>query len=888
MKKTFLTLMMIWIMAASVCGAAFSASAEESAANSASAAGPAAAETSTLADTGVSLELFLPENYEQYLELENPSDFAINDNYIAIADSFAAEESCIYILRRGANERYYRYEHTSNNVISSLNFYTSGATTYLFFLETGGTLFYLDCSDPSQSAQIVSTISPYSILFSGSDVYYAKATDSSANIYHTTISVTADGQISLPEAANSLNDTPLPTSRPAFSSYRGTVYLASGKSIYTCTETSLRESYEVNYSVYNFSIIGTNTDDLIYVSTDNYLYFHDDSQTELRNLNYIGAKLDETSNKVYITASDGRILRYNLNAGNFDDYEIARYSDSGNRIGAASDISVYGGKLVLADSSNERILIRENGAYLSTGRVSANTVCAGRENFLAITSASVILYSYTGENLGTVDGIVGRDISAAAYANGCFYLITTDGKHTYEIDALTCTITREGNLSSEASPSDLAADLFGNLYVLSSGYVNRYTNEQFFSPSAGNPQRVATFETNTTEIVVDYAGNLYAITGTALYAGSIGNSAPLDFTSIAYRNGVKLALSFTFDLENGDMYILSDGFVAKADLGENSPAALNNIDAEGLYESLHGSPAKDDAGSLLVNVPAGSVLLSADSAITSPAEVYPYAGYTRIESSRTGVRICTLEAGTVVAFYEYTPSQQAGVAPAREYSIALVLNNADNPITQAGGYTASSNDTTGYTTNSVGLYRFPLMQVDGRTIYSGDMTERLAKSTKLAVLGTIQSTADENAPGFGLDFSYYFVEAIVDGKTVYGFIPTAYILSYDAGASWEGEPFSYRNVRRGESITLQNSLGTTLELSNEERVRVYGEPNEENLVYVIYTDETGSIWSGMVDADLLYEAGPSSLIILAVVALVTAVVLVSSCYLILRKQPTMQ
>ena len=44
----------------------------------------------------------------------------------------------------------------------------------------------------------------------------------------------------------------------------------------------------------------------------------------------------------------------------------------------------------------------------------------------------------------------------------------------------------------------------------------------------------------------------------------------------------------------------------------------------------------------------------------------------------------------------------------------------------------------------------------------------------------------------------------------------------------------------------------------------------------------------MVNADLLYEAGPSTLVILAVVAVVVAAVLVSTCYLILRKQPMMQ
>ena len=136
------------------------------------------------------------------------------------------------------------------------------------------------------------------------------------------------------------------------------------------------------------------------------------------------------------------------------------------------------------------------------------------------------------------------------------------------------------------------------------------------------------------------------------------------------------------------------------------------------------------------------------------------------------------------------------------------------------------------------------------------------------------------------------VSADIGGETVYGFIPTNYVLNYDASVDWsDSDSFTFRNVARGETITLSRTEGDstfTLDLSDEEQVKVYGEPNEENLVYVTYTDADGILWSGMVNADLLYEAGPSTLVILAVVAVVVAAVLVSTCYLILRKQPMMQ
>ena len=98
---------------------------------------------------------------------------------------------------------------------------------------------------------------------------------------------------------------------------------------------------------------------------------------------------------------------------------------------------------------------------------------------------------------------------------------------------------------------------------------------------------------------------------------------------------------------------------------------------------------------------------------------------------------------------------------------------------------------------------------------------------------------------------------------------------------------SFRYVRRGEEITLQNG-GEPITLGGDTRVKVYGEPDENNMVNVTYTDADGNVWSGLVNADLLYEATPSVLIVLVIVLVVTAAVIVSTCYLILRKQPTLQ
>ena len=69
------------LLALSAAGAAFplyentSASADES-----------AVRVSPVAMTTDNASLFLPASYEEYLPLENPSDVAFSENYIAIAD----------------------------------------------------------------------------------------------------------------------------------------------------------------------------------------------------------------------------------------------------------------------------------------------------------------------------------------------------------------------------------------------------------------------------------------------------------------------------------------------------------------------------------------------------------------------------------------------------------------------------------------------------------------------------------------------------------------------------------------------------------------------------------------------------------------------------------
>ena len=125
------------LLALSAAGAAFplyentSASADES-----------AVRASSVALTAENASLFLPASYEEYLPLENPSDVAFSENYIAIADG-----SYLYVFSR-ASGTYSRYQQP-DGTIAKLGFH--GDDLYFVVLGASNSFYRFDCSGNSAS-----------------------------------------------------------------------------------------------------------------------------------------------------------------------------------------------------------------------------------------------------------------------------------------------------------------------------------------------------------------------------------------------------------------------------------------------------------------------------------------------------------------------------------------------------------------------------------------------------------------------------------------------------------------------------------------------------------------------------------------------------------------
>ena len=890
MKKRYFALILIIGLLATHCGA-FSAYAQE---------GSAVAQADT-----ASHELFLPETYEQYLELDAPTDFAINDEYIAIADG-----STIYLCNYTApNPQYMIYTHQDATSISTLEFYETEQGTYLFFgirQDTQTPLVYIDCNAEDFFAQeAISTGIQACISFCIIDdiLYYSNQSGSTYKIYSATMNGTTIDMASVQEIMTpTINGV-----RPFLTEYNGEVYYSYSNHVVGLNGTQ----WQLEHAVSSFSVLGTVC---YYASTNTPSSFFkanlSGSETEI-------LQQDETQipsvkaircyqNLLYLV-HENFVREFSPADDTFTGYEIGKYSDGFNRIGNATDISFFGDKILISDTENRRILFYDtiqNTYFSFLLDYEPENVCAGKDVFSVCNGSDFYIYSYS-DNSGEAIYHVrfSNTVIDCAYSFGSFYLLTaeTNGKHIIEPTADgRYSDVQVTSTSTSNSFSSITTDFLGNIYLLSGKYVYRFTRDTFLQN--GLPVASHIFPVVPNAIASDYAGKLYGLTDSAIYCSDGTSVFCADLStlkSIVYPQSQRSILAFAIGFESSYVYLLSDGFIVKLGLGTNAPRSLKNISSDGLYEAINGDTEESAARGMLVTVPAGSVLLSLDAEnLAENAQTVSYSDYSPLGEARVGILVCELPdgGGSVVAFFEYDPEYtfeadgSQFTATLRNYTLALVLGDESELTVLSEAY----DDTgyVGYTTNEVGLYRFPAMSLlternnpDNplETEEKVSVSERLTKNEAVTALFTLRCAADDSQR-FGLDADYCFVRT---ERGTYGFVPANYVLSYDPSSTVSAN-FEFRNLRKGASVTLYASDGQPLTLSSREQLKVYGEADENGMIYAEYTDESGVVYSGYIEESSLYSASGSVVAVLVAVTLVTAAVLCSVCYLIFRKQPTLQ
>ena len=167
--------------------------------------------------------------------------------------------------------------------------------------------------------------------------------------------------------------------------------------------------------------------------------------------------------------------------------------------------------------------------------------------------------------------------------------------------------------------------------------------------------------------------------------------------------------------------------------------------------------------------------------------------------------------------------------------------------------------------------------------YTFCMITQLEKSTEVYILSALYLDGED-----ALDCSgYCFVRTQdLSGNVRYGFIPMQYILPYLTDSA-EQEPFTIGHIRGDTAWTLTAVDGSTYTTKDGDLVHIYGDADENGMLVISYSGEDGRIYRGMINQNMIYEANQAVVYALIFVPIVTAVVLLSLCYLIYRKQPTL-
>ncbi len=822
--------------------------------------------TGAAAQESIGAQLLLPETHEQYLDLQDPSDIAENEEYIAIADG-----NKIWLYDK-AEKSYTSYTQQDADSVTSLNFYTESGETLLYFaadMSGSNPILWISCESPAQAVE-TQIKSCATFLIYGTDVYFANAQNS---VFYTTMSArdilapAGDGNITPGSEASNLT--------PSFAEYGGKVYFSWNKNIFLANKNNSSQHASATYNISSFAFTEQGC---YYLSTEGYLYKQGGSP-DVRVSTMQESEFSKICNTKQIYLICGSCLRaFSPQTEEYTGYEIARYSDSVNRLSEnASDVSVFGETLFFADTSQNRVLCVEDGIYSSLAlNYSPSRVCAG-ENALAVYGSGILTFYVRSE-----DGYVaaGRDdiagVVGIAYADGQFFLATSDGKtYAYALQDSAYARSKAGNVS--ITPNDLAADLYGNLYVMAAeGTIYKYDATTFFAPPA--TLTIVTQLSGAKRILSDYRGDLYALVGDTLvrYDVKEGTMRTYDLSpalSLVYNPEGSHAVSFALGFEENKVYILSDAFAAVT--ADADVESLNNLSATDAYRQIYEDlPDQDCAQDILVRANAGCVTVQLDlDALSQKPSVLPCGKAERMQETRTGVVLAQTEYGVLALFYNYSTE---GVSTTRSYELRLLLEESDFDLLGTQYYTEQGYNAT--LSNSVGLYRFPVLRTgSGDNLQPFGVTQRLEGGEHVYVLG-------ELLPESGvLDADSYSVVRVTRGEEVlYGFVPTAYLV--EAGeSSINSAEFVYRQLKKDSVVTLD---GLTLE--NEESLKVYGEADENGMVFVSYKDAEGKVYTGTIRADLLKEPDNSILAVLIIVPLVTAAVLVSVCYLVLRKQPTLQ
>ena len=721
-----------------------------------------AMKTANAADKATSslpTQLLSPQSYEEYLHLDAPSDVAVTGNYTAIADG-----EKIFLYDREGNE-YHEYAHSSK--VSKLQFDLSET---LYFLDEDMRLHTLDPQIMSNNGKSVSKteLSCTTFLIQEKDFYFTAESGGKAKISKTTLSALGSAGSALVEGV---------TPGPTIAYYADKLYYTSGRELWLYDPQYKDKTYVATFPHVSKVSSMCIYDGVILVCSET----DENASKDAKNLfAYPLAELTESSNSdkttllatdeeggyaalslhgeyVYAVKNDG-VRQYDVADTSFTDFEICDRSDSVHRLDGGAETCLVGDKLLIAENGNARIGVYDtkSATYQTPVPVSLTVkyLASDGESVLAANDNLAIVYSLKTENYGQKLATFNNFDSAlmgVAGVYGKYYFVTSNYRYVAQStgESWSLSAPRQANVSATL----LTADAYGYLYVAGGGSVYRYAEDQFFTDAARD-KVCDDFPTGASKMLVDYAGNVYALKNGVLQ--KIGDKTyPLN-TPLVYTQSATVC-SFAFGIEENLTYILYDeDYIATTTLLDLP--TVKKIAVNGADESIF---AQESAVFEVVESKPNTLAVRFDLEKLSGANLFPYTSYERRSLPFTALKIGESGQYNVLAVYDEEKE---------EYFTCLVLKAF---CTTADAYcTSYESPQTGYLTNAVSLYKFPYL-TDLLTV------DKATGGAQITLLGEVEK----------LDHKYYHVQyADETGMIQTGYIPTQYVTLFN------GAPPQVENV----------------------------------------------------------------------------------------------
>ena len=825
------------LLALSAAGAAFplyentSASADES-----------AVRVSSVALTTDNASLFLPASYEEYLDLENPTDVAFSENYIAIADGMN-----LYVYARENGAKYKPYT-LSSGTIAKLGFY--GDDLYFVVRDSGASIRFYRYDYATNSAHDMG-FNCSTFLIVGDTLYSATVAGSNATFAARTL--TADGA----GAAQPLGE--LSTGTEPYLAYAGgTLYCCVNGYLYYPVNGSFGDTQR--YNLCSDASLSANVTSVCSDGTS--LYFSSAAGLFRRGTGSDGTvtKLSDASglsnmsfhgSALYCIEGDSvREITVAGDSAAFTSYEITSASDSENRLSGADDMARAGNLLVTADAGNSRVSVynfrTQSYSAIPCDAVPSKVATDGET--IAYAAGTNIYTCAYGDTQFTQVEISGQqymdNISGLACVYGTVYYVTENGMRG----------SVGGEMVTSTDATGLAADLYGNLYVTYSGdeKARKFTEAEFTAAGAEGTGTGVTVPGGATSLEADYQGNLYYLSGGVLYRNGEPFATVRGSDFIWTQDGsAQNAVSFALGFEDDEVYFNFGNYLVKSNAGTLADIpTLSEIAVGGARDETFAHHAEDR---LLVTVPAGTVGISTDlTALRDEGgETFPYRSYARAAEERQGVFLAETGGWSLVLFAEGDGTYTAGLYP----SSSLAFTDASEY------YTASEPTLTRYVSSSVSVYYAPCLE-------SALAQRQLPRGTQVTLIGTVQTA----------EFTYALVEFSDDARTTArGYVPASYLTSIPADLS-SGENYTLVYLKSSdEGILFTAADGSELLVTERVQVRLYD--NGDGTYTARLADDLS--YSATITGDMIDDGNAEVIRIVLIVILTVLALVILGVYLYL-------